>query len=96
MVQSVYFFMQYAEEVSLLMDGVIIVLLFVLLHRIKSVRKWMKREGERIREAVQVQEIREKEEEVPEEVVGQVGAADMENVQAQTELLTEVLDEVFL
>lgn len=96
MMQSVYFFMQYADELSLLMDGVIIVLLFVLLHRIKSVRKWMKSEAEHIREAVQVQEIREKEEEAPEEVVGQAGEADMENVQAQTELLTEVLDEVFL
>lgn len=94
--QSIYFFMEYAEELSLLMDSVIIVLLLVLLHRIKSVSKWMQREAENTRESVRVQEISEKEEVTPKKMEGGAAVADAENVQAQTELITAVLDEVFL
>lgn len=96
MTQSVSFFMQYAEEVSILMDGVIVVFLLVILHRINGIRKWMQKESARAGTSVQRQTVSEKAEEEVADVVGQAELPDVENAQTQTELLTAVLDEVFL
>lgn len=88
--------MQYAEEVSILMDGVIVVFLLVILHRINGIRKWMQKESARAGTSVQRQTVSEKAEEEVADVVGQAELPDVENAQTQTELLTAVLDEVFL
>ncbi len=96
MMQSVHFLMQHAKELSVLMDGIIIVLLLVILHRIKELLKCIRRENECTRKSVREQMLSEKEEEPPKEAVGQAETSAMENAQTQTELLTAVLDEVFL
>lgn len=96
MTQSVSFIMQYAEEVSMLMDSVIIVFLFVMLHRINGIRKWVQKEEKRAGASVQTQTVSDKAEEEAAGAAGQAGMPDAENVQTQTELLTAVLDEVFL
>lgn len=96
MTQSVSFFMQYAEAVSVLMDSVIVIFLLVILHRIKGIQKWMQKEAESARICVQTQAVSKKAEEPLREVIGQAEVPDVENVQTQAELLTAVLDEVFL
>lgn len=95
MMQSVSFFMQYAEEVSMLMNSGMIVFLLVILHRINGIRKWIQKEEACVETSVQTQAVSEKAEEV-EESTGQAEVPDADNVQTQTELLTAVLDEVFL
>lgn len=96
MTQSVSFIMQYAEEVSMLMDSVIIVFLLVMLHRINGIRKWVQKEEKRAGTSVQTQTVSGEAEEEAAGAVGQAEMPDAENVQTQTELLTAVLDEVFL
>lgn len=96
MAQSVSFFIRYAAEVSVLMDSVIIVVLVVILHRINNIYRWMQKEQEREGVSVQTQTVSEKSEEAVRKVTGQAEMPGAENVQTQTELLTAVLDEVFL
>lgn len=96
MTQRVSFFLQYAEAVSMLMNSVSIVFLLVILHRINGICKWIQKEKTCEGTSVQTQAISEKAEDAVEEAIGQAEAPDADNVQTQTELLTAVLDEVFL
>lgn len=104
MMQIVSFLTQYAEELSLLMDSLTIVLLFVALHRIKSARKWMQEIAGNAKGSACEQAIYEKLEEGQKEEMRQAQTEDINEEQIQEklhcavpqeELLAAVLGEVF-
>lgn len=101
MTRMIFFLAEYAEELSVLLCGLMLVLLLVTLHRMKRITKLIQEiagNTNDVRETKVQCELEEKKPPVPVEECnkGQKTVEDMLTQNENADLLSEVLEEVFL